>query len=115
AVDFEKDDLLARLVAAGFDREAATFFLWEGVTYYLEPATVLATFATIARGCGPGTRLGFDFWDPKGGARLKDLYRRALVKVSPRLISEPLKTILKKTELAATLRRVGLTVETILD
>lgn len=115
AVDFEKDDLLARLIEAGFDRAAATFFLWEGVTYYLEPATVLATFATIARGCGPGTRVGFDFWDPKGGLRMKDIYRRALVKVSPRLIAEPLKTVLKKAELAATLRRVGLTLEVVLD
>lgn len=115
AVDFERDDLLARLIETGFDRAKPAFFLWEGVTYYLEPATVLATFATIARACAPGTQVGFDFWDPKGGARLKDIYRRALVKVSPRLIAEPLKTVLKKTELAATLRRVGLLVDTILD
>jgi methyltransferase (TIGR00027 family) len=115
AVDFEKDDLLARLVETGCDRAKPTFFLWEGVTYYLEPATVMATFATIARGFAAGTRVGFDLWDPKGGVRLKDIYRRALVKVSPRLVAEPLKTVLKKTELAATLRRVGLKLEELHD
>src|SRR5262249_45673200 len=61
AVDFEKDALLARLVAVGLDRAAPTFFVWEGVTYYLERATVEATLATLSRGCAKGTRIAFDY------------------------------------------------------
>jgi O-methyltransferase involved in polyketide biosynthesis len=40
AADFEKDDWLACLSAAGFDPGERTLFLWEGVTMYLNRETV---------------------------------------------------------------------------
>ena len=46
-VDFECDDLVAELDAAGFDRATATMFLWEGVTNYLTGDAVDATLAAI--------------------------------------------------------------------
>jgi methyltransferase (TIGR00027 family) len=46
-VDFEHDDLAARLVAADFERTAKTIFLWEGVTQYLTGEAVDATLTVI--------------------------------------------------------------------
>jgi O-methyltransferase involved in polyketide biosynthesis len=54
--DFQTEDWLARLVAAGFDRAARTVFLWEGVTMYLDRA-----FARVAtRSSGEALRFGVD-------------------------------------------------------
>jgi methyltransferase (TIGR00027 family) len=47
-VDFERDDLAARLDAAGFDRMSPAGFVWEGVTNYLTGDAVGATLAVIA-------------------------------------------------------------------
>ncbi len=43
-MDFTKDSLLAQLERAGYDAQARTFFLWEGVTEYLPEAAVKARY-----------------------------------------------------------------------
>jgi methyltransferase (TIGR00027 family) len=47
AVDFERDDLSARLVDAGFDRTVPTAFVWEGVTQYLTRGAVDSTLSVV--------------------------------------------------------------------
>ena len=59
--DFERDDFLERLTAAGFDPGRPAFITWEGVTPYLPEAAVRATLTRIAQGCDPGTVVTFDF------------------------------------------------------
>ena len=39
-VDFTKDSLTERLIAAGFDPSAKSFFSWLGVTYYLSAEAI---------------------------------------------------------------------------
>jgi methyltransferase (TIGR00027 family) len=114
AVDFEKDDLLARLLASGLDRSAPVFVVWEGVSMYLERGTVEATFATLSRGLGKGTCVAFDFFEPQGGVRLRDIYGH-LLSLTPGLIAEPVKTLLGHAELTSLLARVGLRLEQALD
>ena len=46
--NFLSDDWLDNLVRAGFDATRPTFFLWEGVTYYLSREAMEKTFRTIA-------------------------------------------------------------------
>jgi methyltransferase (TIGR00027 family) len=46
--NFMTDNWLANLAKAGFDRRKRTFFLWEGVTYYLSRQAMEKTFRTIA-------------------------------------------------------------------
>ncbi len=60
ACDFERDDFVERLEAAGFDRARPAVVLWEGVTYYLTEAAVRATLARVADGLHPGSVLLFD-------------------------------------------------------
>jgi methyltransferase (TIGR00027 family) len=46
--DFENEDWLACLTAAGFDRGKRSLFLWEGVTMYLDREAVEDTLRKIA-------------------------------------------------------------------
>jgi methyltransferase (TIGR00027 family) len=48
--DFEAEDFLDRLVAAGFDAGRPAVFVWEGVTYYLTEAAVRGTLERLASG-----------------------------------------------------------------
>ncbi|KAJ1621935.1 S-adenosyl-L-methionine-dependent methyltransferase [Pavlovales sp. CCMP2436] len=59
--DFEHESWLEKLVQAGFDKSQRAVFVWEGVTYYLEPAAVDATVALIKQ-CAPGSTVVFDFF-----------------------------------------------------
>lgn len=48
ALDFTKRDLATALQAAGFDATQRTFFLWEGVTNYLNAEAVEAVFHFVS-------------------------------------------------------------------
>jgi methyltransferase (TIGR00027 family) len=61
AADFEKEDWLERLASAGFDRTKPAFFLWEGVTMYLDREAVDATLRKIAS-CAKGSVVACDFF-----------------------------------------------------
>jgi methyltransferase (TIGR00027 family) len=61
-VDFETDDLMSRLVEAGFDAAAPAFFLWLGVVPYLTAEAVTATLRAIRS--VPGGEVVFDYTTP---------------------------------------------------
>ncbi len=63
AVDFNTQTLADCLAANGYDPRAKTVFLWQGVTYYLEPAAVDNTLALIAQQSGTGSNVIFDYID----------------------------------------------------
>jgi len=60
AVDFDREDLGSALAAAGYPRDAVTFFILEGVTQYLSEAGFESTFSFLAR-AAPGSRLVFTY------------------------------------------------------
>lgn len=60
-VDFNKEKLGPCLFGAGFDRTLKTFFIWEGVTFYLTPQAVDETLSFVADNCGPGSSIYFDY------------------------------------------------------
>ncbi|MGB6764661.1 class I SAM-dependent methyltransferase [Mycobacterium sp.] len=59
--DFEKDDWLACLTAAGFEPGKRTLFLWEGVIPYLDPEAVEDTLRKIAS-TAYGSVVAFDYY-----------------------------------------------------
>ncbi|CAG9234785.1 S-adenosyl-L-methionine-dependent methyltransferase [Paraburkholderia tropica] len=80
AVDFEHLALDAVLAAQGYTRSRRAFFVWEGVTQYLDSATVHATFEMLGRAAA-GSRLAFtyvsrDFLEGKVPPGQEALYRR---------------------------------------
>ncbi len=58
--DFEAEDFLDRLTAAGLDAAVPAVIVWEGVTMYLPEAVVRATLRRLAHGCHPRSTVVFD-------------------------------------------------------
>ena len=62
-VDFTKDGLEERLIAAGFDQSVKSFFSWLGVTYYLSAKSVDTMLSALSGICADGSTLVFDYPD----------------------------------------------------
>jgi methyltransferase (TIGR00027 family) len=60
-IDFRSDRLQDVLASAGYRSSEKAFFIWEGVSMYLEEAAVRETLRTIARNAAPGSSLVMDF------------------------------------------------------
>jgi len=78
-VDFEKDRLDEKLLAAGYRRDLKTLFIWEGVTPYLTAEAVDRTLSLVVANSSPGSSIIFDYLhasaaDPES----KDRWAKAL-------------------------------------
>ena len=62
-MDFTKDSLTERLIAAGFDPSAKSFFSWLGVTYYLSVEAINTMLSALSSICADGSTLVFDYPD----------------------------------------------------
>ena len=62
-VDFTKDNLTERLIAAGFDPSAKSFFAWLGVIYYLSTEAIDTMLSALSELCADGSTLVFDYPD----------------------------------------------------
>ncbi len=84
--DFLKEDWLEKLVHAGFDPNKPSFFLWEGVTMYLDREAVISTLRKIA-GVARGSVVAFDYFhaDLIEARSLFMRYARALTNASGEL------------------------------
>ncbi|MEM9947579.1 MAG: SAM-dependent methyltransferase [Cyanobacteria bacterium P01_D01_bin.36] len=60
SVNFNQENWADKLVQAGFVPGKQTFFLWEGVTYYLTEAIVKETLVKVAEISGEGSAIAFD-------------------------------------------------------
>jgi len=61
ALDFERERLPAALARSSFDSHAPTFFVWQGVVYYLSDRAIGEVLADLSRLAAPGSELMFDF------------------------------------------------------
>lgn len=60
-IDFTKDVLLEQLLKAGYSERQNTFFLWEGVTFYLPEPAVKDTLHFVRDHAAPASRIAFDY------------------------------------------------------
>ncbi len=67
SMDFTKDSLLEQLANAGYSERQKTFFLWEGVTFYLPEAAVKDTLHFVRDHAAPGSRIGFNYQLSRNG------------------------------------------------
>ncbi len=80
-LDFNQQTLQDGLGAHGYRPDGKTIFIWQGVTYYLEPAAVDSTLSFIAHHSAPGSRVIFDYidtallQDPSGHGEVKGMHR----------------------------------------
>lgn len=61
AVDFEQNNLEAKLFESGYDPATPTIVVWEGVISYLTESAVQSTFAVLARLLAPSSLLIFTY------------------------------------------------------
>jgi methyltransferase (TIGR00027 family) len=104
-IDFEQQRLGDVLANAGYQGDAPVFFIWEGVTMYLDPATVTATLDALARAGGAGSELIFDAWSAPTGSGLAAIRRFASGGL--RFVGEPLKFSLAPQAASAMLQGSG--------
>jgi methyltransferase (TIGR00027 family) len=74
-VDFARESLEERLVQGGQDPTRPTFWVWEGVSMYLDEGAVAATLDIVRRRSPPGSLLAFDAWCPPSGPLLRLTHR----------------------------------------
>jgi methyltransferase (TIGR00027 family) len=106
-VDFENDETLAvGLGESNFDPSVATFFSWLGVTMYLTKYAAISTLDLIAS-TRPGGGVVFDYAVPR--TSLDPAAQVALDALSVRVAAagEPFQTFFDPTELAESLRKMG--------
>jgi methyltransferase (TIGR00027 family) len=60
-VDFDREHVGDAMSAAGFQSDARTFFIWEGVTQYITGRAVEATLRTISEATGAGSQIVFTY------------------------------------------------------
>jgi methyltransferase (TIGR00027 family) len=66
--DFEREDPIHRLTAAGFLTDEPALVIWEGVVPYLTEPAVRATATRLAAGLDPRSLVAFDFVGKKFAA-----------------------------------------------
>jgi methyltransferase (TIGR00027 family) len=59
--DLNTQQLREVLGRAGYDEQGKTLFIWQGVTYFLQPEGINATLAFIAEHSGAGSAVIFDY------------------------------------------------------
>lgn len=65
ACDFEQDDVLNSLAAAGFAPDRPAFFLMEGLSSYLSEEAVHRLLSALSAHTDPGSRVVFDYLRPR--------------------------------------------------
>jgi methyltransferase (TIGR00027 family) len=105
-IDFETQELLPQLVAAGLDIDAPTFFLWLGVVPYLTHAATTSTLAAIGK--VPGGEVVFDYASPTRPDD-GDLEVRARLAASVAAVGEPFGDLWEPAAIHAVLRSSNLT------
>ena len=99
-VDFEHQSIAEVLPGHGFDERAGTFVSWLGTICYLTQDAIEAAFASLARVCSPGSRIVFDYFQPKSTMLPADLRLfEALDKGGARR-GEPMRTLLHAEDMA---------------
>jgi methyltransferase (TIGR00027 family) len=86
AVDFNNDVWVDKLIESGFDTTKRSFFLWEGVTLYLDEEIVKQTLKDIAKTSGSGSVVAFDFYSKAfinfESSPLLKMYAKRMLKMS---------------------------------
>lgn len=107
-VDFARQDFAERLLDTGFVSGVGSFWIWEGVSMYLEEAAVRSTLASIARLSTPGSLLVFDTWCPPARGLPRVLAHQLPSLAMDFLFSEPLRFAPRPEALRALLEEHGL-------
>lgn len=60
-IDFDRESLEKVLAKAGYRKDQKTLFIWEGVSYYLDPKSVDVVLDFFSRSSHKGSMIAFDY------------------------------------------------------
>lgn len=106
-VDFSRENLAEALGRSPYDPQAASFFSWLGVTYYLTREAACATLRAIATVAPPGSTVIFDYLDTEAFVPQKAARRVQIMMQLVERIGEPMLTGFDPACLAADLASLG--------
>lgn len=106
-IDFEHESLADVLPRQGFDRQSNVFVSWLGTIYYLSRGAIEETFASLARISAPGSRIVFDYFQPKSTMSPADLHLLEVLDEGGTRRGEPLRTLLEARDMAEILASAG--------
>jgi methyltransferase (TIGR00027 family) len=104
--DFERQELEAGLVRAGFRREQPAFFSWLGVTQYISREAVMATFAEIRSLC-PESVIAFDYALPRDALSEAEKLTFDALSAGVEWEGEPFRSFFSPESLAKDLKAIG--------
>lgn len=113
AVDFERDDLLQRLVSSGLDASRPTYFIWLGVTPYLTRDAIMTTLHAIAT--IPGGEVAFDYTEGRERNAGEALAFQDALRSRVAALGEPIIGDLDPAGLARELAALGMSEQEDLD
>jgi methyltransferase (TIGR00027 family) len=73
-IDFNRESLKDVLERAGYENQKKTLFMWEGVSYYLEPASVDTTLEFVGHSSHPESVIAFDYAIPVSEENLEGCF-----------------------------------------
>lgn len=106
-IDFEREAVADVLPGYGFDRESRAFVSWLGTICYLTRGAIEETFVSLARVCAPGSRLVFDYFQPKSTMSPEELKLFGELDEGGTRRGEPMQTLLEFEHIAGILRSAG--------
>lgn len=106
-IDFEREAIAGVLCAREFDRDSLSFVSWLGTIYYLTRGAIEATFASLATACAPGSRMVFDYIQPKTRMSPGDLRLFEELDRGGARRGEPMQTLLDPEDVEGILRSAG--------
>ena len=102
-VDLEREAVAGVLPGSGFDRESRAFVSWLGTICYLTRGAIEATFTSLASVCAPGSRVVFDYFQPKSTMSPADLKLFEELDEGGARRGEPMQTLLEPEHMAGIL------------
>jgi methyltransferase (TIGR00027 family) len=73
-INFREDSIPQVLEKAGFDQREKALFIWEGVSYYLDPESVDETLRVVSHFSSSGSAIAFDYTFRISEDRVDDYY-----------------------------------------
>jgi len=106
-IDFEREAIADALCSQQYDRDSRAFVSWLGTIYYLTRGAIEATLASLAMACAPGSRVVFDYFQPKSTMSPADLQLFEELDRGGTRRGEPMQTLLDSEEVAEMLHSTG--------
>lgn len=97
-IDFERQALADVLCGGHYDRNVPAFVSWLGTIYYLTDEAIKTVFTSLARVCATGSRVVFDYFQPKSTMSIADLKLFEDMDRDLTKRGEPLRTLLNSDD-----------------